>query len=138
MERMTIATQPLTQAWDTLQTLVPVFPIRDERQYEQALDTLHDLLDLVNDDETHPLYDLLDTLGILVHAYEESHYPAPEVAGIDVFRFLMDEHNLTPTDLPELGDESIVSELLAGERPLSVEHIHALSRRFGLSPATFI
>jgi HTH-type transcriptional regulator/antitoxin HigA len=138
MEKMTIATQPLTQAWGKLQTLIPVFPIRNERQYEQALDTLSDLLDIVNDDETHPLYNLLDTLGVLVHAYEEGHYPAPQVSGVDVIRFLMDEHSLTPSDLPELGDASVVSALLAGERPLSVEHIRALSQRFGLSPATFI
>ena len=111
---------------------------RDERQYERALDILHNLLDLINDDETHPLYDLLDTLGILVHAYEESHYPAPQVTGIDVLRFLMEEHNLTLADLPELGDVEMASALLAGERPLSVEHIHTLSRRFGLAPVTFI
>ena len=135
---MTIATQPLTQAWGTLQTLIPVFPIRNERQYERALDTLSDLLDIVNDDEAHPLYNLLDTLGVLVHAYKEGHYPAPPVSGIDVLGFLMGEHNLTPSDLPELGDASVVSQLLAGERPLSVEHIRALSQRFGLSPATFI
>ena len=136
--KMTIATQPLTQAWDKLQSLVPVFPVRDERQYEQALDTLNGLLDLINDDETHPLYDLLDTLGILVHAYEESHYPTPQATGINVLGFLMDEHNLTPVDLPELGDARMVSELLAGERPLSVEHVRALSQRFGLSPATYV
>ncbi len=136
--KMTIATQPLTQAWDKLQSLVPVFPVRDERQYEQALDTLNGLLDLINDDETHPLYDLLDTLGILVHAYEENHYPAPQVTGIDVLRFLMEEHDLTPADLLELGNVKMASALLAGERPLSVEHIRALSQRFGLAPATFI
>jgi len=111
---------------------------RDERQYERALDILHNLLDLINDDETHPLYDLLDTLGILVHAYEESHYPTPQATGINVLGFLMDEHNLTPVDLPELGDARMVSELLAGERPLSVEHVRALSQRFGLSPATYV
>jgi len=59
---MTIATQPLAQAWSTLQSLVPVFPIRNEKQYERALDILNALLDKVNDDETHPLYDFLDTL----------------------------------------------------------------------------
>jgi HTH-type transcriptional regulator/antitoxin HigA len=135
---MTIASQPLIQAWSALQAIVPVFPIRNEWQYEQALNILNGLLNVVGDDETHPLYDLLDTLGILVHTYEESHYPAPEVTGIDVLRFLMDEHHLTPSDLPDVGDSRTVSELLAGDRPLSVVHIRALSQRFGLSPATFI
>lgn len=130
--------QPLAQAWGTLQALIPVFPIRDERQYHQALDTLNDLIDAVNDDESHPLYDLLDTLGVLIHAYEERYYPTPEVTGIDVLKFLMDEHNLKTSDLPELGNARIVSELLTGERSLSVEHIRILSQRFGLAPATFI
>src|SRR5262245_25413513 len=66
-----------------------------EQQYDQALDTLHHLLDVVGDDETHPLYDLLDTLGVLIHTYEESHAPAGDVSGIDVLRLLMDEHQLT-------------------------------------------
>ena len=135
---MTMAIQPLIQAWDALQAIIPVFPIRNERQCERALNTLNRLLDIVNDDEAHPLYDLLDTLGVLVYAYEESHYPAPQVSGFGVLKFLMDEHSLTPADLPEIGDASVVSELLAGERLLSVEHIRALSQRFGLSPATFI
>jgi len=84
------------------------------------------------------LYDLLDTLGVLIHAYEERHYPTPELTGIDVLKFLMDEHNLKTSDLAELGDARTVSELLTGERSLSVEHIRILSQRFGLAPATFI
>jgi HTH-type transcriptional regulator/antitoxin HigA len=39
--------------------------------------------------------------------------------------------------LPELGDQQTASELLAGQRELSVAHIRVLSKRFGLSPATF-
>ena len=30
-------------------------------------------------DEKHPLYDLLDTLGTVIYAYEEKHYPVPEM-----------------------------------------------------------
>ena len=135
---MTIASQPLIQAWGALQAIVPVSPIRNEWQYEQGLNILNGLLDIVNDDETHPLYDLLDTLGILVHTYEESCYPAPEVTGIEVLKFLMEEQNLTSSDLPDVGDSRMVSELLTGDRPLSVVHIRALSQRFGLSPATFL
>ncbi len=135
---MTIAIQPLIRAWNALQTLVPVFTIRDEQQYDKASSTLHWLLDVVNDDETHPLYDLMDILGTLIHAYEESHYPMPDATGIDALKFLMDEHGLAPSDLPEIGDKVVVSDLLAGKRQLSVENIQSLSKRFGLSPATFI
>ncbi|MDZ7262106.1 MAG: transcriptional regulator [candidate division KSB1 bacterium] len=132
-----MATEQIVQAWSTLQSLIPVAPICNEQQYEQALEKLNELLDIVGDNEAHPLYDLVDTLGILIHAYEESHYPASPVTGIDVLRFLMEEHQLTPSSLPESGNEEVVSELLAGKRELSVENIRALSQRFGLSPATF-
>ncbi len=135
---MTVAIQPLIRAWNALQTLVPVFTIRDEQQYDKASSTLHWLLDVVNDDETHPLCDLVDILGTLIHAYEENHYPMPDATGIDVLKFLMDEHGLAPSDLPEIGDKAVVSDLIAGKRQLDVENIKSLSKRFGLSPATFI
>jgi len=32
------------------------------------------LLDEIGDNERHPLYDLLDTLGTLIHVYEETHH----------------------------------------------------------------
>ena len=41
--------------------------------------TLNALIDEVGTNEQHPLYELLDTLGTVIHAYEEKHYPIPEV-----------------------------------------------------------
>jgi HTH-type transcriptional regulator/antitoxin HigA len=131
-------TQNIKEAWDELNTLVPVSPIRNERQYDLAVKKLNELLDLVGDDERHPLYDLLDTLGTVIHAYEESHYPEPQVAGTEVLEYLMEERQLSPASFPEIGSADVVAELLDGKRELSVEHIRKLSKRFGLSPATFI
>jgi HTH-type transcriptional regulator/antitoxin HigA len=61
-----------------------VSPIRTEQQYDQAVEKLNALLDIVGDNEAHPLYALLDTLSILIQNYEESHFPEPSVSGIDV------------------------------------------------------
>ncbi|MCI0691299.1 transcriptional regulator [candidate division KSB1 bacterium] len=139
METMTtVATQQITQAWGTLQALIPVSPIRTEEQYDQAVEKLNELLDIVGDNEAHPLYELLDTLSILIHAYDEAHFPISPVTGIEVLKFIMEEHQLAPSDLPEIGDEKVVTELLADKRELSVENIRALSKRFGVSPAVFI
>ena len=139
MEAMTHATtEQLEHAWRHLQALVPMAAIRTESQYDQALETLNRLLDTVGDDETHPLYDLLDTLGVLIHTYEESHAPAGDVSGIDVLKLLMEEHQLTPADLPELGTPAQVADLLAGRPALNVAHIHTLAKRFGVSAATFV
>lgn len=131
-------TEQLEHAWSYLQALVPVSAIRTELQYDQALETLNQLLDTVGDDETHPLYDLLDTLGILIHTYEESQAPAGDVSGIDVLKLLMDEHQLTTAALPELGTPAQVADLLAGRQALNVAQIHTLAKRFGVSAATFV
>ena len=131
-------TEQLEHAWSHLQALIPMSVIRTESQYDQALETLNRLLDTVGDDETHPLYDLLDTLGVLIHTYEESYAPVGDVSGIDVLKLLMDEHQLTTADLPELGTPAQVADLLAGRHALNVAQIHTLAKRFGVLSATFV
>lgn len=118
--------------------LAPVLMIRDEREYDQAIVRLNALLDEIGTDEAHPLYELLDTLGTLLHTYEEAHQPIPETSGVDVLRFFMEEHGLTQSDLPEIGSQGVVSEVLSGKRELNVRQIRALAERFGVSPAVFI
>lgn len=131
-------TEQLEHAWSHLQALIPMSVIRTEPQYDQALETLNRLLDTVGDDETHPLYDLLDTLGVLIHTYEESNVLVADGSGIDVLKLLMDEHQLTTADLPELGTPAHVADILAGRQALNVSQIHALAKRFGVSSATFV
>jgi transcriptional regulator with XRE-family HTH domain len=50
----------------------------------------------------------------------------------------MEEHNLKQSDLPEVGSQGVVSEILSGKRKLNICKIKALSERFGVSPAVFI
>lgn len=130
--------EQLTQAWRDLQALVPLTVIHTEQQYDRAVTTLNMLVDIVGVDELHPLYDLLDTLGTLVHTYEEQHETVPVATDGAILCFLMAEHDLSAADLPELGDVSIVNDILAARRPITSPQIHALARRFGVTPETFI
>jgi HTH-type transcriptional regulator/antitoxin HigA len=132
---MTVMPDELQQHWTALS---PLFSICNEHEYDCAVERLNHLLDEVGADEQHPLYTLLDTLGTLVHAYEEQHHPMPECSGVDVLRFLMDEHGLSQSDLPEIGSQGVVSDILRGKRELNVRQIRALARRFQVSPAVFI
>ncbi len=132
---MTFATPELQTHW---QTIAPVLTIRNEREYNVAVKRLNELLDEIGADEKHPLYSLLDTLGTLIEAYEEEHHPIPEANGSDVLRFLMDEHGLTQSDLPEVGSQGVVSEILNGKRELNVRQIRKLAERFHVSPAAFM
>lgn len=119
------------------QAIGPLLTIRDERDYAAAIGRLDSLLAEIGDDERHPLYGLLDTLGTLIHAYEEEHVPIPEAGGPEVLEYLMEEHGLSPEDLPELGGARSVHSVLTRERELHVGEIRALAERFHVSPAVF-
>jgi HTH-type transcriptional regulator/antitoxin HigA len=125
----------LQQHWTAIS---PLLSLRNEQEYDRAVERLNQLLDEVGTDEQHPLYTFLDTLGTLIHAYDEEHHPIPECSGVDVLRFLMEEHDLTQSDLPEIGSQGVVSEILRGKRELNVRQIHALAKRFHVSPGVFI
>ncbi len=121
--------------WHVVQ---PLFSIRNEKEYDNAVATLNELIDEVGTNETHPLYELLDTFGAVVHAYEEKHHPIPDCSGIEILKFLMEEHQLEPSDLSELSTSDTVLKILEGERDLTVKHIHALAARFQVAPAVFV
>lgn len=132
---MSVLTKEIQIHWATIS---PLLSIRNEREYDLAVKRLRKLLDEIGTDEHHPLYGFLDTLGTLIHAYEEEHYPMPESSGADVLRFLMEEHDLTPSALPEIGPSDVVSEILNGKRELDGRQIRTLAQRFHVSPAVFI
>jgi len=132
---MTLINEEIQTHW---LNIAPLLTIRNEREYSVAVKRLNELLDEIGDNEKHPLYSLLDTLGTLVHAYEEEHYPIPDATGAEVLRFLMDEHGLTQSDLPEVGSQGVVSEILSGKRELNIRQIRSLSRRFEVSSAVFV
>ena len=132
---MSVIAKDILTHWRIVQ---PLFSMRDEDEYDKAIVTLNTLIDEVGTDEQHPLYELLDTLGTVVHAYEERHHPIPECNGVEVLKLLMEEHQLEPADLTELGPPDIVLEILNRKRDLTVTHIHALAETFQVSPAVFV
>ena len=66
-------------------------------------------------------------------------FPVPAAEPADVLRYLLERNGLSQRDIaPELGSESTVSLVLSGKRQLNRDHIARLSRRFNVSPASFI
>ena len=116
----------------------PYLTIRNEADYDRAVEQMNGLIDFVGTNEDDPLYEFLDTLGTIIHAYEEKNIPMPAVSGAEVLKYLMQEHGLRQVDFPEVGSQGVVSEILNGKRELNVRQIRALARRFGVSPAVFI
>ena len=132
---MSVSTKQLQANWASVRSILT---IRNEREYDRAVKRLNTLLDEVGTNERHPLYGLLDTLGTLIHAYEEEHFEMPEPTGPEMLRFFMEEHELRQSDLPELGSPRAVAEILRGKRELNATQIRALASRFHVSPAVFI
>ena len=118
-------------------SIAPILSIRNEREYDRAVKRLNELVDEVGGNERHPLYSLLDTLGTVVRAYEETHHAMPAASGRQMLRYLMEEHGLTQSDLSEVGSQGVVSEILSGKRDLNARQIGRLAKRFSVSPAVF-
>jgi HTH-type transcriptional regulator/antitoxin HigA len=111
--------------------------IRTEQDHKKAVALLDSLLDVVGENERHPLFGFLEVLGTLIESYEADHVEIKGASGRDVLKVLMEEHELAQSDLPEIGSQGVVSEILRGKRELNARQIKALSERFHVSPAVF-
>ena len=71
--------------------------------------------------------------SLLLEAYEKQKWPARAVSVPDLIRYAMEQHGLSPADMaPILGTRSRVTEVLKGQRRLTVEMIRRLHDRLGL------
>ena len=136
MDRSVIA--EITSHFKALSSIIPLHTISSERDYDKAVTTLNQLLDAGAANEKHPLADLVNTLGALISEYDNTHYPEQNVSPLAMLRFLMDQNHLTQTNLPEIGTQGVVSEILNGKRELNVRQIKALGERFHVPPSVFV
>lgn len=111
---------------------------QSEADYDALARALDELLDIVGEDETHPFMGLVDIIGDWIEAYDHEHRPMPVASGVDVLRYMMREHGITQSDLPGVGAQSVVSEVLSGKRKLNPRQIRWLAERFGVTVETFI
>jgi HTH-type transcriptional regulator/antitoxin HigA len=128
----------VTTHFQALKSVIPLHPIRSEADFDFAVLKLNQLLDAGAADESHALADLANTLGALVAAYDDAHHPAADVSATDMLRFLMDQHGLSQSELPELGTQGVVSEILGGKRELNLRQVKALAQRFHIPAGAFI
>jgi HTH-type transcriptional regulator / antitoxin HigA len=125
-------------AYRRLRRFVPLGVLGSVKDYRKATAMLDEIIDEIGQDEAHPLADLAEALAMFIHSYEETHAKIPSATGPEVLRSLMEEHSLTKSELPEIGSQGVVSEILSGERELNIRQIRHLAQRFGVSLAVFI
>lgn len=132
----------ITTFANAVKTIPLMTGAKNEIEYHQALELIEILID--RGDLDNPLFDLL---AAKIAEYENS---APEFdslnqqlanipTGIAVLRTIIDQYGLKTADLePQLDSKSNVSNILNGRRALTVQHIKALSERFGVPADWFI
>lgn len=120
---------------------LPPQPIKNRkmhRGYSEAIRILMQESGNLDTDSAAAVGQYLRTVIPFVEQYEKREFPLGSATPEEVLGFLMDQHELSQYDLArELGGQPVVSEILRGKRKLTREHIERLSKRFGVTPATF-
>ena len=128
----------IMQEYRRLRAVIPLGSLRTKKEYERAVEMLDAILDEIGEDEKHPMAELADAISVFVERYENEHMALPAGKPSEVLKFLMREHRLRQSDLPEIGTQGVVSEVMAGKRELNTRQIRKLAERFGVSPAVFV
>lgn len=125
-----------TQHWKYVSPLL-TYP-KNNFDYNLLVKHLDQILDIVGDNEKHPLIGLVDVLSNLISSYDEKHFQLLDVKGVAALKYLMELHQLSQSDLNEIGSQGVISEILNGKRKLNLTHINKLSKFFNVNPATFL
>lgn len=113
-----------------------VKPIHSEQDYEAAMAEIDSLWGAKIGT---PNGDRLDVLATLVEAYEEKHFSIDLPSPIDAIKARLDQLGLTRKDLEGiLGSRSRVSEVLSGQRALSLSMIRRLIADLGIPAEVLI
>jgi HTH-type transcriptional regulator/antitoxin HigA len=119
--------------------LLPPHVIRDEPDYDAVIELLDKLL--ARPKLTKGQADFFETWSVLVADYERERHPveSAKITGLDALRHLLDENEMTASDLGELlGNRSLGSKILRGERELSKTHLRILADRFKVDAGVFL
>ncbi len=126
----------IAKVWPNIQSVFSV--PHNENDYNNLVNILDSLIDEVGNNEAHPLSSLMETIGSLIETYESQNYPDIDGDAINALKTLMEEHGLKQSDLPEIGSQGVVSEIISGKRQLNVRQLKLLSERFKVSPVVFV
>lgn len=99
-------------------------PIRNEQDYERALQRLEEIFDAKKGSEEG---DELEILSILIDRYENENFPIGMPDPIEAIKFRMEQMGINQSELAEvMGFKSRVSEVLSKKRKLTLTMIRKL------------
>lgn len=119
--------------------MLPPCIVRDESDYDNAIEMIDRLTSIPTLTKGQAEY--LETLSVLVEAYEREHHAieTSHISPREILAYLCEQNAVNASALGELlGNRSIGSKLLRGERELSKTHIRRLCERFKVSADLFL
>jgi len=116
-------------------------PIHDKVDFDNAIKMVDRLAVRSPDSLTKGQADYLETLTVLIEAYEAEHaeIDTGNLDPIDLLQTLMEGRQMSASDLGRLlGNRELGSAILRRERQLSKANMMALAKHFSVSPALFL
>ena len=118
---------------------IVVKAIETEEEYDHMVASVEQLMDKGEDRLSPEEAALLETMAILVQAYDDRYHPSPAVAPNEMLAYLMETSGRKAKDLlPVLGTRGRVSEVLSGKRSISKEQAKKLASVFKVAVDVFI
>ena len=65
--------QTAQNVWPMLTEVV--FVLHAQSEYQRLTEVLDNFIDVVGEDEDHPLASLMEVIGVLIEKYEDEHVP---------------------------------------------------------------
>jgi HTH-type transcriptional regulator/antitoxin HigA len=118
---------------------IVVKAIETEEEYDRMVAAVKDLMDKGEKNLSTEELALLETMAILIQAYDDRTHALPPVPPYEMLAYLMETSGRTAKDLlPVFGTRGRVSEILTGKRSISKEQAKKLASFFKVSADLFI
>jgi len=128
--------QVAVQHWNMIAPVVDT--PSNQQDYETLLGNIKELINLMQNKHSPEYSGLLRAMSSAAKEYETSNLKVMKGSGLHSLRYLIKLHRIKQSELKEIGSQGVVSEILNGKRSLTLRHVRELSKRFNVSPGTFI
>ncbi|QGZ92466.1 helix-turn-helix domain-containing protein [Microcystis aeruginosa] len=114
----------------------PPRPIDNEEDLEMMQEVINRLLD--KPQLTVEEREYLNVLGSLIYEHEENQEPIPDIYGLELLKFILEERNLQKQDLLSIFEsKSTLDDILDGLQELTPIYIQKLANFLNISPDLF-
>ncbi|NCQ69431.1 MAG: transcriptional regulator [Microcystis aeruginosa L111-01] len=114
----------------------PPRPIHNEEDLEMMQEVINRLLD--KPQLTAEEREYLNVLGALIYEHEENQEPIPDIYGLELLKFILEERNLQKQDLLSIFEsKSTLDDIFDGLQELTPIYIQKLANFLNISPDLF-